>query len=156
YQYYDAASQQVLGDIQLPYINDCTDIVTGPDGKMTQYLLSTTFPLIAAPTNGTPLLLGAETEFFLKDGIATYSSGVIDLDAITGPTLIGYLFGGIAADAPNGGNTTASNLLFPVIITPVPEPGTMIISIAAATWLMAVRRRLSSRFSGSPAGAQSL
>jgi hypothetical protein len=138
YEYYDPASHQILSDIQLPYTNDCTDVVTDPTGKMTQYLLSTTFPNIAAPTNGNPLLLGAETEFFLKDGIATYSNGVIDLDAITGPTLIGYLFGGIAADAPDGGNTTASNEMFPVVITPVavPEPLSILLLMSAVVSLL--------------------
>ncbi len=142
YEYYDSSSQQILADGELPYINDGTDVVTNASGKMTQYLLSTTFPSIASPTNGSPLLFGAETEFFLKDGIATYSNGVIDLDAITGPTLIGYLFGGIAADASNGGDTTASDELFPVMITPVPEPSAAILIICVVPWLAYSRRRM--------------
>jgi hypothetical protein len=141
YEYYDSPSGQILSDIQLPYTNDCTDVVTDATGKTAQYLLSTTFPNIAAPTNGSPLLLGAETEFFLKDGVPTYSNGVIDLDAITGPTLVGYLYGGIAADAPDGGNTSASNFLFPVVITPVPEPATILLLFLGLAGSILLRHR---------------
>jgi hypothetical protein len=124
YQYFDPASGEVLNDFNLPFVSDATDIVTDADGRMTQHLLPSSFPAIPSANTGQPLLLGTETEFFLKDGIATYSNGVIDLDALAGPTLVGWLYGGIAADLPNNGPTVASNAVFPVIITPgiVPEP----------------------------------
>jgi hypothetical protein len=139
YLYYDPASHATAEDPEIPYINDLTDIITDAAGHTTQYLLPASYPSIAAPTNSSPLLFGAEAEFFLKDGIATYSNGVIDLDALSGPTLIGYIFGGIAADAPNGGMTSASNELFPVIVTPVPEP-TAIVTVLGLTALTALRR----------------
>ncbi|HEY7090792.1 MAG TPA: hypothetical protein VH518_22030, partial [Tepidisphaeraceae bacterium] len=121
YQYHDAASGQIMSDPNIPFVNDVT-LVADHDGEMTQYLLSTQFPTITAASNGQPLLLGTLSEFFLRDGIATYENGVIDLDALNGPTLVGWLFGGIASDAPNGGKTVASNAMFPIVITPVPEP----------------------------------
>jgi hypothetical protein len=31
---------------------------------------------------------------------------------------VGWLFGGIAADAPNNGNSVASNLVFEIFVTP--------------------------------------
>jgi hypothetical protein len=142
YQYFDSAAGQVKNDGALPYIKDLTDIVTDSSGHMTQYLLPGTYPTIPAPSNGAPLLLGAETEFFLRDGIATYENGVIDLDALSGPTVIGYLFGGIASDAPNGGKTIASNAMFPVVITPVPEPGAV---VALCLTAVVVRRRSGGR-----------
>jgi hypothetical protein len=32
--------------------------------------------------------------------------------------LVGYLYGGVAADAPNNGSTVASNLIFKLLLTP--------------------------------------
>ncbi|MGI9178478.1 MAG: hypothetical protein ACR2IT_11570, partial [Pirellulales bacterium] len=98
-------------------------------------------PEILALTNGAPLLLGAEAEFFLNDGIATHANGVIDLDALTGPTLIGWVYGGLAADAPNRGATFASNAVFPVMISPVPEPaGLSRLAVVLAVAVISGRR----------------
>lgn len=142
FQYYDSVLGAVASDPQLPFIHDATDIVTDSAGNMTQFLLPAGFPTMV-DAEGDPLFLGTETEFFLKPGIATYANGVIDLDALTGPTVVGYFFGGIASDKPNGGKTRGSNGLFPLVITPVavvPEPGTLGILMAVAGMLMRRRR----------------
>ena len=143
YEYYDPGSNSILSDPNLPYIHDATDTVTDASGNMTQYLLPSSFPTIVDSTSGKTLYLGAETEFFLADGVPTYANGVINLDALPGPTLVGYFFGGIASDAPNGGTSVASNGLFPVIITPqaVPEPASMALLVAGAAWVARHRRR---------------
>jgi hypothetical protein len=44
---------------------------------------------------------------------------VIDLAAIHGETVIGHIFGGIVANAGNGGNTGASGRVFEVVLTPL-------------------------------------
>ena len=139
YQFYNPATGQMDSDPNIPYVNDSSDIVTDANGNMTQYLLSSGFPTITDAI-GHPLFLGTETEFFLKDGVPTYGNGVIKLDELNGPTLVGYFFGGITSDAPNGGNSAASSGLFPVYITPqaVPEPGTMVL---LAVGLLALIRR---------------
>lgn len=129
YQYYDPISGTFLEDLQIPFTGDITELVTTADGVMTQHLLPTQFPEIIAANTGLPYLLGAEAEFFLADGVPTYANGVINLDALTGPTLVGWIYGGIAAEVPNRGPTYASNAVFPVILTPVPEP-------ASAMWLL--------------------
>src|SRR5262249_3749429 len=69
--------------------------------------------------NNEPLLFGAEAHFFLADGIPTYDNGVIDLDqlmatATSDEVVLGWVFGGIEADAPNFGHSTASNNAFTV------------------------------------------
>ena len=80
YQYLDPADGQIKGDVNCHSSAACTDIVTDSSGKMTQYLLPSGFPDIVSPSTNQPLLLGTETEFYLKDGIATYANGVIDLE----------------------------------------------------------------------------
>ena len=40
--------------------------------------------------------------------------GVVQLDAMTSQTLVGYLYGGILAQAPNKGTTDASNNVYAV------------------------------------------
>lgn len=71
----------------------------------------------------------------MADGIETYANGVVKLDELSGPTTLGYIFGGLAANAPNtrfvpGTASAASNLIFEVVLTPVPEP--------SAIWLAAM------------------
>ena len=44
---------------------------------------------------------------------------IIDLDSLTTETVVGYMFGGIAADQPNFGNTVASSMIFEVTYTPL-------------------------------------
>ncbi len=141
YQFYNPVTNQIENDPNLPFINDCTDVVIDAEGHMSQRLLSTTFPQILSPTTNQPYLLGAETQFFLADGVAMYGNGVIDLDALTAPTLIGYLFGGLAAVQPNGGPTVGSNALMPVWISPiVPEPTGLLAPLIALTRIARSRR----------------
>lgn len=126
YQYFNASTGQILSDPNMPFVNDCTDVVIDAAGNMTQHLLGDLFPEILSPTTNQPYLLGAETRFFVADHVATFANGVIDLDALSGRTLIGYLYGGIAAVQPNNGPTVGSNALMPVYIT-VPEPACMFV-----------------------------
>lgn len=141
YQFQNEQTGQIENDFNLPFINDCTDIVIDANGNMTQHLLPDLLPEILSPTTGEPYLLGTETRFFLADGIATYSNGVIDLDALTGPTLVGYLYGGIAAVQPNNGPTYGSNALMPVWITPnIPEPATALVGGVVMLAVGRVRR----------------
>jgi len=65
-------------------------------------------------------LLGAETTFFLAPGVPAYDNGVLRLEQISGPTVIGYLVGGIAATQPYSadGPTCASNMIYTVTLSP--------------------------------------
>jgi hypothetical protein len=65
-------------------------------------------------------LLGAETVFFDASGVATYDNGVLRLDQITEPTVVGYLVGGIGATAPYSidGPTCASDIIYTVTLDP--------------------------------------
>lgn len=65
-------------------------------------------------------LLGAETVFFEAPGVPAYDNGVLRLDQLSAPTVVGYFVGGIAATAPYGinGPTCASSLVYTVTLDP--------------------------------------
>lgn len=121
-------------DDNLPFTSQGTSIVRKADGTYTQYYLGEVYPDIIDLDTGDPLLFGAESQFLLHPDIAL-SGGAIDLDALSGPTLLGYVFGGIAAEQANYGATAASNQLFEVWYTPVPEPGTTAMVLLGAVIL---------------------
>jgi hypothetical protein len=53
---------------------------------------------------------------------------VLDLATIDREKVIGHVFGGIVADAGNGGNTGASGRVFEVVLTPLDLPPALTIS----------------------------
>src|SRR5262249_5662069 len=111
--YFDPGTNTFTPDPGLPFSNAITTIVIDKNGNYIQDFMSTAFPTILSLTNGQPLLFGANAHFFLADGTPTITgSEVIDLDAVManapGDTVtLGYIFGGISADKPNGGHTAA-------------------------------------------------
>ena len=117
-QYYDRRAEEMVTDNQLPFINQVTSIVRDADGAYTQYLLSSEFPELIDQTSGKQLRFGANAEFLISPTIATYENEIIELDGLTQATSLGYIFGGIVADAPNRGETGASNIIFEVVLTP--------------------------------------
>jgi len=130
--YVDEATGDLTRDDQLPFVNDVTDIVIDSEGNYSQHLLSTEFPLVT-DLDGNRLRFGTNGEFIVAQGIPTYENGVLKLDELTEPTLLGYLYGGIAANQGNQGKTVASNLIFEVMYQPVPEPNTFVLTLLAAS-----------------------
>ncbi|MFM1902501.1 MAG: hypothetical protein RLZZ440_401 [Planctomycetota bacterium] len=126
-------------DNNLPFTSQGSSIVREADGTYTQYYLGDVYPDIIDGGTGEPLLFGAES-VFLRNHALSLSHGLIDLDSLAGPTLLGYVFGGIAAEQPNFGATAASNLLFEVWYTPVPEPGALGLLLGGSALLLARRR----------------
>ncbi|QTN31555.1 hypothetical protein HZ994_04180 [Akkermansiaceae bacterium] len=107
-------------DDQAPFTNQCSAVVRSSDGSLRQYWLHTRFPLVES--NGKELRFGTNAEFFPKEGLRTLAPKVLDLTVMNQPLVIGHIFGGIVADAGNGGNTGASGRVFEVVLTPnVPE-----------------------------------
>lgn len=117
--YFDHETQQLVRDDQLPFINQVTSIVIDDEENYTQHLLPTEFPEILDEESGKRLLFGTNAEFMLADGIDVYDNGVIKIDEINEPTVLGFIVGGIAADQPNNGNSAASGQIFQVRYTPV-------------------------------------
>lgn len=135
YQFYDPATGQFVDDVLFPFTNQSTAVVVDADGNYQQFLLDEDFPEIV-DSSGKRLRFGTNGEFFPIAGLPKYDNGVFKLDELTGETTIGYIFGGLMADAGNGGRTAASNFLFEVVLTPVPEPSSLCLAAVGGMWLM--------------------
>lgn len=122
----DLATGDFARDDQAPFTSQCSLVVREADGSFKQYWLPTRFPNIQL--NGKELRFGTNAEFFLSPAVPRLHPKVIDLAAIDSPTVIGHIFGGIFADAGNGGNTGASGRVFEVTLFPSPNQATLSIS----------------------------
>lgn len=140
YQFYDRDAGQFVNDNRFPFTNQATAVVVDADGNYRQFLLDEEFPVIA-DENGKRLRFGANGEFFPSPGLPRYDNGVFKLDELTGETTLGYIFGGLMADAGNNGRTAGSNFLFEVVLTPVPEPSSLLLAMFAAAGMIARRVR---------------
>jgi hypothetical protein len=136
FQYYDNASGQFKTDANLPFINDITDLTIDANDHYAENRIGE-FPILN-DGSGNRLRFGANAEFFPVPGLTTYSNGVLNLDSLTGPTTIGYIFGGLASNAPNtrgvaGAASIASNTIFAVTVSPVPEPAAWMLLTTGVT-----------------------
>jgi hypothetical protein len=125
-QYLDPDTQTIETDFNLPFVNDITSVVIAADGTYSQNHLGF-FPELF-DTQNRQLRLGANSEFLLSDGVPTLDNGVIDFDALAaGENSLGFIYGGIIANAPHvrsnpAGLSSASNHIFEVVLIRVPEP----------------------------------
>ena len=103
-------------DFDLPWVADVTSLVQSRDGSFQEYIMAP----IPAVTSGDTGFYGAYAGFFQNPALPTYSNGVIQLDRLTGPTVVGYMYGGIHSIAgfPPPGGTSASSVVFQIILTP--------------------------------------
>ncbi|WP_145951954.1 hypothetical protein [Paludisphaera borealis] len=110
---YNFSTGKLTSDPELPFVDDVTSLVKSADGSFQEFIMPSQLPG----------LLGAEAAYFQSPGLPTYSNGVIKLDQLSGPTTLGYIYGGIVSSVPNtttpAGQTTASNRVFKVTLTPV-------------------------------------
>lgn len=116
---YDYANGQLTEDTELPWIDDVTSLVRSSDGSFQEYLMSP----IPAVTPGSTGNYGANAAFLINQALPTSSKGVIALSRLRGPTVVGFMFGGIYSTVSNtSGNTFratgASNQVFQITMTP--------------------------------------
>lgn len=136
-------------DNQLPNTNQITAVVRGADGLYSQHFVGE-FPELLTPEEDR-MRFGSNAEFFLAEGIETYDNGVINLDALSGPTTVGYIYGGLITNAPHvfrnpEALSSASGEIFAVVLTPVPEPATLWLATAMLmTLAIASRTRTDDR-----------
>ncbi len=110
-------------DDNAPFTNQCGVVVRHGDGRFEQFLLDTQFPRILS--DGKELRFGANAEFFPAPDAPVLERFIFDLAAIDQPLVLGHIFGGLIADAGNGGDTGSSGRVFEVRLRPqlpVPEP----------------------------------
>ena len=121
-QEYDAQSNTFVQDDNLPWTNQIGAVSIDASGEFSQSLAGA-FPDIR-DDNDNLLRFGANGEFLAADGVPLLKGSIIDLDALTGPTNIGMVFGGIFSNSPHvrgvpGAVSGASGLTFEVIVTPI-------------------------------------
>lgn len=138
----DGTGATVTDDF-LPFINDITSVVIDGNGEFSQHHLGAFPEMLDGDDN--VLRFGANAEFFVAEGVATLEGGIIDLDALTQETVIGYIVGGLFSNAPHtrgvpGAVSGASNEVFEVVYTPVPEPGSLA-AMAVGGFVLLRRRR---------------
>ena len=109
-------------DNEVPFINQVTTIQMDKNGHFTQYLMDGQYPLIPSTgaNPGNPLLFGAGA-YFIPNNLTQYPNGVLNLDSIRKPTVIGYVVGGIASTVPNtnsDADSSASPYVFQVTLLP--------------------------------------
>lgn len=107
-------------DSEIPFINQVTTIQMDRNGNFSQYLMNGEYPSIISPRTGAPLLFGASA-YFIPNNISQYPNGVLNLDNIRQPTVIGYIVGGIQSTLANTNtmaDSAASPYIFTVTLTP--------------------------------------
>lgn len=112
-----------MTDNEIPFINQVTTVRIGKHDKFDQFLMQNEYPVIPSTGSnpGNTLLFGAGALFILPENIPTYSNDVVKFDAIHGPTLVGYVVGGIMSTVPNtetASDSAASPYIFKVTVTP--------------------------------------
>lgn len=108
---------------ELPFINQFSTIQQDKNGIFTQYLMEGQYPMLLSSNSnyGNPLLFGSEARFIPVDNLPTYDNGVMKLDELNNPKLIGYIIGGIQSSTPDKiweTDSAASPFIFNVFLHP--------------------------------------
>ncbi len=76
-------------------------------------------PAVTADSTGN---YGAYAAFYRNQALPTYRNGVIRLNKLQGPTVLGYMYGGIYSSVAQTSRqlrqTAASNQVFQITLTP--------------------------------------
>jgi hypothetical protein len=116
---YDYSNDQLTEDTSLPWIDDVTTLARARDGAFQEYIMSS-IPAVAPGGTGN---YGATAAFFSNAALPTYANRVIKFNSLRGPTVVGYMFGGIYSTVSNTSSNTfrvtgASNQVFQITLTP--------------------------------------
>lgn len=116
---YDWTTHQFVPDSNVPFTSQVTDLVRDRQGRYSQFLLSASFPTVSGPDVAS-YLFGAEAHVFLKTQTPTKGQDLVDLAALRAKSgtsnVVGWIYGGIAAEQPNFGQTVASNEVFRIVL----------------------------------------
>lgn len=112
-------------DQGIRFTNQITTISIDKEGKFRQHLMEEEYPVIPSTgaNPGEPLLFGASAEFIPARQIPSYPNGVLQLDQLNEPIVIGYILGGIMSTLPHvGGQDRKYSLASPYIFRVILEP----------------------------------
>jgi hypothetical protein len=105
---YNPKTGVIAPDPRLPFVDTITTLSRDSRGNYREFVMP----------NQLPGLLGAEAQFLPSVNAPRYSNGVVKFNAIHRPTVVGTMYGGIEAQQPNNGPTTATAQMFRVILVP--------------------------------------
>ena len=148
---YDPASGTLIyagfdsGD-SYPWTGQISAVIRSGSGTYSQQYVGE-FPLVpftGGGLSGSTSFFGAEARFFASPGLpptARYANGVFKLDELLalGSGTIGFIFGGIHSGTDSiasPGQSTASHQVFSVVVTPVPEPATVVLGLLGVGGLL--------------------
>ncbi|MFM8891759.1 MAG: hypothetical protein ACKOTB_09095 [Planctomycetia bacterium] len=115
---YSYTGGQLTPNTSLPWIDDVTTLVRAGNGSYQEYIMSP----IPAVTPGSTGNYGATAAFFMNQSLPTSANRVIALARLRGPTVVGYMFGGIYSTVSTTTGSTfratgASNQVFQITLT---------------------------------------
>ena len=144
----DEQTRLLQTDNEMTFVNDITAVRIDKGGDFSQYQLGF-FPVVT-DLGGKRLRFGANAEFFPAPGIEAFQNDVIKLDELRQETTLGYIFGGLAVNGPHargvpGVVSSASNQIFEVVLTPVPEPQAWLLAAILKVSLASYCAHLSAR-----------
>lgn len=106
--FYNSNQKKLVEDSNMPFVKDISVFIRQANGRSEEQILPLQFDE----------LLGSNAKWIINAQAPQYENGVIKLDALSGRTLAGYIFGGIKAVIPNITPSSASNRLFRVYLRP--------------------------------------
>ena len=106
-------------DTELPWVDNVTSLVRTADGSFQEYSMTPIQPVTPGGTG----YYGSSAAFFSNQAFDTYCNGVVALDELRGPSVLGYMYGGIYSTVTGTGfntfsQTGASNQVFQITLTP--------------------------------------
>ena len=105
-------------DLELPWVDNVTSLVRFRDGEFQEYSMTPIRPVTPGGTG----YYGAGAGWFGNQALPQYRNDVIRLHQLSGPTVLGFMYGGIYSTVAATGNTFsetgASNQVFQITLTP--------------------------------------
>jgi hypothetical protein len=115
--YVDEKTGKLKVDSGLPFISAISALTLQPNGTWSEY-----YRVAPIAIGGKSVRVGADAKFMRNPAVAAAPNGVLYLDSVKKRTLVGWMYGGMIADAPNPGasnkGTAASSQLFEIWIDP--------------------------------------
>jgi hypothetical protein len=121
----DPITGLLTDDQQVPFVNTISSVTRYANDSVVEARLPISMPG----------LLGASAEFIPHKDAPYLDHHILDMDAISGRTLVGYIYGGIESDAPNiffvndGTQSRATNRCFAVFVSPDAPTGQQAVAL---------------------------